>query len=403
MGQAGSGGLTGAPRVVRVLVVDDEENLNWSLVTSLRREQYAADGALTAEDARRRMVDVNYDCIVSDIQMPGMDGFQLLSWLRTQRPQARVIMMTAFGSPSVRQEAIRHGVAAYLEKPFDLTALKRELRRALDTPAQPAASYDLIEITQVISLSRRDVAVQAQVGDQVGMFIFERGELISAVYGALRGEQAFFAMCATPAQLATPAPVPERVERNVTQPVSSLIFDALLKRDAGLAAAAPGGRSASELAQPRLTASPAPMRAPITSSLVAAAAAPLTAPTSTRDPQRTLASLVSAIARPCAAALVQPDGSIRALAQTRQPPAPEAAFTQMAQGFAAFARAAQAGQFGAPRETRFTASGEQALVRLISQRPGSPALIVVVPADMEPRQLDATIAVHESELLELAM
>ncbi len=401
MGQAGSGGLTGAPRVVRVLVVDDEENLNWSLVTSLRREQYAADGALTAEDARRRMVDVNYDCIVSDIQMPGMDGFQLLSWLRAQRPQARVIMMTAFGSPSVRQEAIRHGVAAYLEKPFDLAALKRELRRALDTPAQPTASYDLIEITQVISLSRRDVAVQAQVGDQLGMFIFERGELISAVYGALRGEQAFFAMCATPAQLATPAPVPERVERNVTQPVSSLIFDALLKRDAGLAAAAPGGRPASDLAQPRLTASP--MRAPITSSLVAAAAAPLTAPTSTRDPQRTLASLVSAIARPCAAALVQPDGSIRALAQTRQPPAPEAAFTQMAQGFAAFARAAQVGQFGAPRETRFIASGEQALVRLISARPGSPALIVVVPADMEPRQLDATIAVHESELLELAM
>ena len=100
---------------------------------------------------------------------------------------------------------------------------------------------------------------------------------------------------------------------------------------------------------------------------------------------------------------MQPDGSIRALAQTRQPPAQEAAFTQMAQGFAAFARAAQMGQFGAPRETRFIASGEQALVRLISQRPGSPALIVVVPADMEPRQLDATIAVHESELLELAM
>ncbi|HEY7850395.1 MAG TPA: response regulator, partial [Ktedonobacterales bacterium] len=180
MGQAGSGALTGAPRVARVLVVDDEENLNWSLVTSLRREQYAADGALTAEDARRRMVDETYDCIISDIQMPGMDGFQLLSWLREQRPQSRVIMMTAFGSPSVRQEAIRNGVAAYLEKPFDLTALKRELRKALDTPAQPSTTYDLIEITQVISLSRRDVAVQAQVGEQLGMLVFERGELISA-------------------------------------------------------------------------------------------------------------------------------------------------------------------------------------------------------------------------------
>lgn len=402
MGQAGSGGLTGGPRVVRVLVVDDEENLNWSLVTSLRREQYAADGALTAEDARRRLVDVTYDCIISDIQMPGMDGFQLLSWLRAQRPQARVIMMTAFGSPSVRQEAIRHGVAAYLEKPFDLTALKRELRRALDTPAQPGASYDLIEITQVINLSRRDVAVQAQVGDQVGLLVFERGELISAVYGALRGEQAFFAMCATPAQLATPAPVPERVERNLTQPVSSLIFDALLKRDAGLAAAAPGARPADAPAPARLTSVPAPMRAPITASLVAASPVPV-APASTRDPQRTLASLVAAIARPCAAAIILPDGGLRALAQTRQPPAPEAALTQLAQGFVAFARAAQMGQWGEPREARFTATGEQALVRLIGQRPGAPALIVVAPADMEPRQLDAILAIHESELVELML
>jgi CheY-like chemotaxis protein len=390
--------------VVRVLVVDDEENLNWSLVTSLRREQYAADGALTAEDARRRMVDVVYDCVISDIQMPGMDGFQLMSWLREQRPQSRVIMMTAFGSPSVRQEAFRNGVAAYLEKPFDLTALKRELRKALDTPAQISTSYDLIEITQVISLSRRDVAVQAQVGGQLGMLVFERGELISAVFGMLRGEQAFFAMCATPAQLATPAPAPERVERNVTQPVSALIFDALLKRDAGLAAAAPGARPADDaaLARPATT----PMRAPITSSLVALA--PAQAPSQTtpaaHDSQRTLAtlaSLVAAIARPCAVALVLPDGAMRGQAQTRQPPVPEAAFAQMVQGFVAFARAAQVGQWGAPREARFITNGEQALVRLIGLRPGAPALIVVAPADVELRQLDATIAVHEPELLEL--
>jgi hypothetical protein len=338
--------------------------------------------------------------------MPGIDGFQLMSWLREQRPQSRVIMMTAFGSPSVRQEAFRNGVAAYLEKPFDLAALKRELRKALDTPAQVASSYDLIEITQVISLSRRDVAVQAQVADQLGMLVFERGELISAVFGALRGEQAFFAMCATPAQLATPAPAPERVERNVSQPVSALIFDALLKRDAGLAAAAPGARPTGEvpLARP---APAAPMRAPITSSLVAmspaqaATSQPPTAQVSVRDPQPMLAALVAAIARPCAVAIVLPDGGMRGLAQTRQPPVPEAAFAQMVQGFVAFARAAQVGQWGAPREARFTTSGEQALVRLIGLRPGAPALIVVVPADVEPRQLDATIAVHEPELLEL--
>lgn len=398
MGQAGSGTLTSGPRVWRVLVVDDEENLNWSLVTSLRREQYAADGALTAEDARRRMVDVDYDCVISDIQMPGIDGFQLMSWLREQRPQSRVIMMTAFGSPSVRQEAFRNGVVAYLEKPFDLAALKRELRKALDTPAPVATSYDLIEITQVISLSRRDVAVQAQISDQMGLLVFERGELISANFGALRGEQAFFALCATPAQLATPVPSPERFERNVTQPVSALIFDALLKRDAGLtsATASPATRTAGEPSQVRaLLPPPALMRAPSTGAL---------APQSSgRDPKPILSALATAIAWPCAVALVLPDGTIRGQAQTRQPPTPEAAFSQLAQGFVSFARAAQIGQWGAPREARMSASGQQALIRLIGPRLGAPALIIIVPAEVEARQLEAIIAVHEPDLIELTL
>lgn len=395
MGQAHSGSLTAGPRTWRVLVVDDEENLNWSIVTSLRREQYAADGALTAEDARRRMVDIPYDCVISDIQMPGIDGFQLLSWVREQRPTPRVIMMTAFGSSSVRQEALRNGVSSYLEKPFDLGVLKRELRKALETPAQTHSSYDLIEITQVINLARRDVAVQAQVNDQMGLLVFERGELIFAQLGALRGEQAFFALCATPAQLATPAPAPERVERNVTQPVSALIFDALLKRDTGLAAATPAALS-------RLTAAPPLARAPITASLVAAPSAQ-SANVGVRDAQRTLAGLVASIALPCAVALVRPDGALMAQAQTRQPPVPEAVFTQLAQGFVSFVRAAQMGQFGAPRETRLMASGDQVLVRLVAQRPSAPALIVVAPADADSRRIDANIDIHDAELAEIAM
>ncbi len=409
MAQTGSGGLTGGPRTWRVLVVDDEENLNWSLVTSLRRESYAADGALTAEDARRRMADATYDCVISDIQMPGMDGFQLLTWLREQRPQPHVIMMTAFGSPSARQEAFRNGVVAFLEKPFDLTMLKHELRKALDTNAQQAVSYDLLEITQVISLGRQDVAVQARVADRVGQLVFERGELISASFDALRGEQAFFAMCAGPAQQAAPTPVPAQVERNITQPVSALIFDALLKRDAGLAAAP----SSTAIARPASPLSTAPIRSQPSPSLSqipspgpqSLAISPITgamraSPPPMRDPQSTLSALVAAIARPCAAALIMSDGAVRAQAQTRVPPLPEQAFNHLAQGFIAFARAAHVGQLGAPRSARLIASGEQAVVRLVGQRADTPALIVVAPADLDQRQLEAIINMHEVELME---
>lgn len=119
-----------------------------------------------------------------------------------------------------------------------------------------------------------------------------------------------------------------------------------------------------------------------------------------RDAQSTLAALVSAIARPCAAALISPDGAVRAQAQTRVPPLPESAFHHLAQGFIAFARAAHSGQLGAPRSARLTASGEQALIRIVGPRPDAPALVVVAPADAEPRQLEAAIALHEAELAE---
>ena len=121
----------------RILVVDDEENLNWSLVNSLRKDGHTADGVLTGEEARRRMDAAPYDCVISDVKMPGMDGFELLQWLRQHRPQTRVIMMTAFGSPTDRQEALHNGVIAYLEKPFDLAKLKEELRQLATAEGAP--------------------------------------------------------------------------------------------------------------------------------------------------------------------------------------------------------------------------------------------------------------------------
>jgi CheY-like chemotaxis protein len=375
--------------VWRVLVVDDEENLNWSLVASLRRENYAADGALTAEEARRRLTETAYDCVISDVKMPGIDGFQLLSWLREWRPSTRVIMMTAFGSPSVRQEAFRNGVIAYLEKPFDLRALKQELRRTLETRTQQQASYDLIDITQAINVGRRDVVAQVIAGGQAGLLVFERGDLISAEYGELRGDEAFQAMCLAPAQRIWQASPSTPPERNVTKPVSTLIFDALLARNS---------RPAGSGGLPNL--SPTPSRHATSQPLPLGSTTgqmPLTQ-MSAPDTQRALAGLVTTIAHPCAAALLTPTGVVKAVAQTAQPPMPEEMFAHLAQAMQATARAARAGQWGMVREARLAAGERQALVRLLGQNADTLALVVVAPAQMDTRQLDAAVAAHEGAL-----
>ena len=231
-------GATGAmrQRAWHVLVVDDEENLNWGVVASLRRDQYVADGALTGEEAIRRLTEATYDCVISDVKMPGMDGFDLLLWLREHHPQTRVIMMTAFGSPTIRQEAVRGGVVAYLEKPFDLQTLKQELQRTLgDNAAPPMATYDLTEIARVVNHSRRDLALQAQAGAYTGALRFQRGELLWAEAwgesGRLYGDDAFLMLCAQRNPQVQQIVWTGRLDRNVAQPVARLLFLALLQRD----------------------------------------------------------------------------------------------------------------------------------------------------------------------------
>src|SRR5262249_7155455 len=165
----------------RILIVDDEENLNWSLVNSLRMEGYTADGVTTGTDAQQRLRSTRYDCVVSDVMMPGMDGFELLQWIRRNQPATRVIMMTAFGSPTSRQEALKGGVVAYLEKPFDLHVLKEEVAKmagagSASAPLGRADEYDLLEVAQVLNLSRRDIALSLKSGEQAGRIRFLRGE-----------------------------------------------------------------------------------------------------------------------------------------------------------------------------------------------------------------------------------
>lgn len=327
----------------RVLIVDDEDNLNWSLVTSLRKDGYTVEGAQTGEEALTRLRAAEYDCVVSDVKMPGMDGFELLQWLRQNRPRTRVVMMTAFGSPTARQDALRGGVVAFFEKPFDLRALREELRRmAAVEPApqdQETAGYDLLDVAQVISLTRRDIALDVQSGGYTGVLRFVGGELLWAEAGELRGDEAFLALCVPRPGRASPLPWDGRAARNVTQPVSRLIYTALGMRDGRATAATPTASTASTAAvsatrshpsnPPAPTSRPTPVPMPdvantlqdVASLETSHVAVPVTAPVPSAAPRVTggpdtgalrdaLWSLANALPAPCGVVWLSFDGAV---------------------------------------------------------------------------------------------
>src|SRR5215467_9891179 len=217
----------------RILVVEDEENLNWSIVNSLRKDGYFVQGVMNGAEAIRILWSGEFDVVISDLKMPGADGFELLQWIRTHRAKTRLIMVTAFGSASTRNQALEGGVVSYLEKPFDLHTLKEELRRLLQQTGFSANldSFDLLDVIQIITLSRKSIALLVNTGlEERGVLRFQGGELIWAEYGSLRGEEAFFALAAHKNGVVIHQPWNEQITPNVTQPLSRLIFQALQYR-----------------------------------------------------------------------------------------------------------------------------------------------------------------------------
>lgn len=116
-------------RVPKILVVDDEENARLGLSSLLALEGYdvvcAADGAEALEYLRHSPVNL----IVSDVQMPGMNGMTFLRELSHRYPGTAVILITAFGEVESYLEAMQLGAFEYLNKPVKVEELKAVMRK----------------------------------------------------------------------------------------------------------------------------------------------------------------------------------------------------------------------------------------------------------------------------------
>ncbi len=116
----------------RILVVEDEADLAAGLARSLGRlEGVKVSVTHSAERALEELDRRTYALVISDVRLKGMDGLELLSRIRQAHAGTRVLMMTAYPSEHVWLQARRLGSDSVLEKPFDLEALHREVRRLL--------------------------------------------------------------------------------------------------------------------------------------------------------------------------------------------------------------------------------------------------------------------------------
>ena len=119
----------------RVLVVDDEASIRDLLSKTLALAEYDVDTAADASTALGRVRAAEYDLLIADLRMPGMDGLTLIRQVKRIRAELPVIIITGFSTESTAIEAVNLGVAGYLRKPFRVPEVLAAAAKALGTPA----------------------------------------------------------------------------------------------------------------------------------------------------------------------------------------------------------------------------------------------------------------------------
>ncbi len=116
-----------------VLIVDDEPDICGRISKVLHYEEIDAIEAHNGLSAKRLLEQQVFSAVVADLKMPGLDGLQLLQWIKAEGPEVPVILMSAHGDIRDAVQAMKMGAEDYIVKPFDPDELLFRLRRLFTT------------------------------------------------------------------------------------------------------------------------------------------------------------------------------------------------------------------------------------------------------------------------------
>ncbi|MDP2833206.1 MAG: sigma-54 dependent transcriptional regulator [Pseudomonadota bacterium] len=164
-----------------ILVVEDDPPLREALMDTLELSGYAAHAAADGEQALAWLGKGSFGLVLSDVQMPGMDGHALLRTLKARWPEVPVLLMTAYGQIDLAVQAMREGAADYLPKPFEpdrlLAAVARYYRSGeegaeSELVAEDAATRAVLDLARRVAVTEASVLLTGESG--VGKEVFAR-------------------------------------------------------------------------------------------------------------------------------------------------------------------------------------------------------------------------------------
>ena len=182
----------------KVLIVEDNPVLLKILQTGLRKysDRFEAVTARDGEEAINILSTEAISLLVTDIQMPRVDGLTLLAYMNDHHPEIPCVVMSAHGTPQIK-ERISRDVLHFIEKPFEIEELVETILPALsqDEPAGTLNGISIANFLQMIHMEQKTCLLEIETPDErKGYFYFEEGVLFDAVYEELNGEEAALAI-----------------------------------------------------------------------------------------------------------------------------------------------------------------------------------------------------------------
>lgn len=149
---------------MKILVVEDEPDLNRIIVKHLQAEGYLVDSCFNGNDAVYYITEENYDAVLLDAMLPGKDGFQVLKDIRSKRIETPVMFLTARDQTEDIVAGLDCGADDYVVKPFSFDEVLARLRVIIKrSPKEHGASYqcnDLIVDTDKKSVTRQGIPIE---------------------------------------------------------------------------------------------------------------------------------------------------------------------------------------------------------------------------------------------------
>lgn len=227
-----------------VLVVEDDTTFRSTLARDLSSRGHEVLVSSSVDEAIAALGNERFDVLLTDLQLGGRDGIDLLKRARIVSPATRSILMSGFASARDYQRAIELGAVRVLCKPFTSTELNQAIEHARDCTHGYSGSIhglSLIDVLQLYQFGRKSVAIRV-VGELGGQILLRDGAFVHAQRGDLVGEPALVSLLATPSGVLRSETLPPTYMTTIERPAQAVLLDCLRLIDEGQAQIADAAR-----------------------------------------------------------------------------------------------------------------------------------------------------------------